>query len=104
MVIAVVVSSGGSSTKTDSKGKVEGASQTTQLLKGIPQKGITLGDPKAPVTLTEFADLQCPFCRDYTLKTFPTIVAKYVRTGKVKMVFRNYAFISDGLGHGRPRG
>jgi protein-disulfide isomerase len=94
VVVAVVISSGGSSKKTNATGGVEGSSQATQLLQGIPQNGITLGDPKAPVTLTEFADLQCPFCRDYTLKTFPTIVAKYVRTGKVKMVFRNYAFIS----------
>jgi protein-disulfide isomerase len=95
VVVAIVVSSGGSTKKTDAKGDVEGTSQAAQLLQGIPQKGDTLGNPKAPVTLTEFADLQCPFCRDYTLKTFPTIVAKYVRTGKVKMVFRNYAFISE---------
>jgi protein-disulfide isomerase len=94
VVVAVMVLGGGSSKKTNAKGGVENASQATQLLQGIPQNGITLGNPKAKVTLTEFADLQCPFCRDYTLKTFPTIVAKYVRTGKVKMVFRNYAFIS----------
>ena len=95
VVVAVVISSSSSSKKTDAKGPVENTSQTNKLLQGIPQKGIVLGNPKAPITLTEFADLQCPFCRDYTLKTFPTIVAKYVRTGKVKMVFRNYAFISE---------
>jgi protein-disulfide isomerase len=96
VVIAfILISGGGSKKKTDAKGPVENTSQTSKLLQGIPQSGITLGNPKAPVTLTEFADLQCPFCRDYTLKTFPTIVAKYVRTGKVKMVFRNYAFISE---------
>jgi protein-disulfide isomerase len=95
-VVAVLVLGGGSDKKeTNAKGPVENTSATTKLLQGIPQSGDTLGDPKAPVTLTEFADLQCPFCRDYTLKTFPTIVAKYVRTGKVKMVFRNYAFISE---------
>ena len=95
VVVAIVISSSSSTKKTNATGSVEAASQTTQLLEGIPQKGITLGNPKAPVTLTEFADLQCPFCRDYTLKTFPTVVAKYVRAGKVKMVFRNYAFISE---------
>jgi protein-disulfide isomerase len=95
VVVFIVVSSGSSSKKTNATGSVEGATQAKQLLSGIPQKGITLGNPKARVTLTEFADLQCPFCQQYTLKTFPTIVAKYVKSGKVKMVFRNYAFISE---------
>jgi protein-disulfide isomerase len=94
VVIAIVISSGGSTKKGGSaKGNAAGASQTVQLLNGIPQQGITLGNPKAPITLIEFADLQCPFCRDYTIGTFPSVVARYVRTGKVKMVFQNYAFI-----------
>ena len=93
VVIAIVVSSGGSSKKGSPEGKAAGANQAAQLLNGIPQSGITLGSAKAPVTLTEFADLQCPFCRDYTINQFPSIVAKYVKTGKVKMVFQNYAFI-----------
>jgi protein-disulfide isomerase len=94
VVVAIVISSSGSSSKGGSaKGNANGSSQTSQLLNGIPQSGVTLGDPKAPVTLTEFADLQCPFCKAYTIDQFPGIVAKYVRTGKVKMVFKNYAFI-----------
>jgi protein-disulfide isomerase len=94
VVVAIAISSGGGSKKGgSSKGDAAGAQQAAQLLQGIPQQGITLGNPKASVTLVEFADLQCPFCRDYTINTFPSIVAKYVRTGKVKMVFQNYAFI-----------
>jgi protein-disulfide isomerase len=88
-----VISSGGSSKKGSAEGAAIGANQAKQLLDGIPQQGSTLGNPKAPVSLTEFADLQCPFCRDYALKQFPAVVAKYVRPGKVKMVFQNYAFI-----------
>jgi protein-disulfide isomerase len=93
VVIAIVVSSGGSKTGGSAKGDANGAKQAAQLLNGIPQSGTTLGNPKAAVTVTEFADLQCPFCRDYTINQFPSIVAKYVRSGKVKMVFQNYAFI-----------
>ncbi len=94
VVVAIAISSGGSDDKSGSSdGSPNGQSQTAQLLDGIPQTGSTLGNPKAPVTVTEFADLQCPFCRDYTVKQFPGLVAKYVKTGKVKMVFKNYAFI-----------
>ncbi len=94
VVVAVVVSSSGGSKKGGSEtGSAVGTSQASQLLNGIPQNGITLGNPQAPVTLIEFADLQCPFCKQYTADTFPTVVAKYVRSGKLKMQFRNYAFI-----------
>jgi protein-disulfide isomerase len=92
VVVLIVVSSGGSDDKTSSSPE-GGTSQAAKLLQGIPQTGPTLGDPKAPVTVTEFADLQCPFCKDYTLNQFPALVGKYVREGKVKMVFKNYAFI-----------
>jgi protein-disulfide isomerase len=93
VVVAIVISSSGNSNKGSAKGSASGQSQTAQLLNGIPQSGTTLGKPDAPVTLTEFADLQCPFCRDYTINQFPGIVAKYVRPGKLKMQFKNYAFI-----------
>jgi protein-disulfide isomerase len=93
VVIAVVVSSGGSKKGGSPEGSANGAKQAAQLLSGIPQSGTTLGNPKARVTINEFADLQCPFCRDYTINQFPSIVAKYVKTGKAKMVFQNYAFI-----------
>jgi protein-disulfide isomerase len=94
VVVAILISSGGGSKKGGSAtGDAAGSQQAAQLLNGVPQQGITLGNPKAPVTLIEFADLQCPFCRDYTINTFPSIVARYVKPGKVKMVFQNYAFI-----------
>jgi protein-disulfide isomerase len=70
-----------------------GVRQSVALFSGIPQRGATLGDPQAPVTLTEFADLQCPFCRQYADRVLPALVNRYVRSGRVKLVFRDLAFI-----------
>jgi protein-disulfide isomerase len=64
-----------------------------ELFRGVRQDGITLGDPKAPVTLVEYADLQCPFCAQWARDAFPTIVDEYVRTGRVRVVFRGLAFL-----------
>jgi protein-disulfide isomerase len=95
VVIAVAVSSGGGkkSNNAASGGSLQGAAETHSLFVGIPQKGITLGKPDAPVTIVEFADPQCPFCKDYTLNEMPGVIQKYVRTGKAKMELRYLTFI-----------
>jgi protein-disulfide isomerase len=72
---------------------VTGAAATARLLRGIPQKLNVLGNLKAPVTMVEFADLQCPFCREFALNALPALVREYVRSGKVKLVFAGIAFL-----------
>jgi protein-disulfide isomerase len=67
--------------------KAPAAAATAALFHGIPQQLNQLGNPKAKVTMIEFADPQCPFCGQYELETLPTIVKEYVRTGKVKLVY-----------------
>ena len=48
-----------------------------------------LGDKNAPVTLIEFSDYECPFCKKYFDETYSKIKTDYVDTGKVKIVFRD---------------
>ncbi|HYV17135.1 MAG TPA: thioredoxin domain-containing protein [Conexibacter sp.] len=96
VVVGIVIAAGGggnSKPKLKAGESIPGQSETNALFAGIQQSGITVGDPKAPITVVEFADLQCPFCQAYTTEVLAPIVAGYVRTGKVKMVFRNVAFI-----------
>jgi len=96
ILVAVSSSGGGSTASTSSSASssaVAGTQASRSLLNGIPQKGLTLGNANAPVRVLEFADLQCPFCRDYTTGVMPGLVQKYVRTGKVRMEFHALAFI-----------
>jgi protein-disulfide isomerase len=70
-----------------------GGAAVESSLKGIPQSGISLGSPGAPVTLVEFADLQCPFCAQYHRDVFPDLVKRYVRTGKLRLELRLLRFL-----------
>jgi protein-disulfide isomerase len=65
----------------------------TALFAGIPQHGSALGNPRAPITVFEYADLQCPYCAEWAGQALPRFVSKYVRTGRVRLVFRGMAFL-----------
>ncbi len=90
LVAVFAVGSGGSSPAPVT---VTGAQSVENLLRGIPQHGTTLGFPSAPVALLEFADPQCPYCGVWARDALPTIVARYVRTGKVMLVFEGMSFV-----------
>lgn len=64
-------------------------------LAGIPEQGTVLGDRKARVTLIEYADQQCPVCREYTVNVFPSVVREFIRPGKVKTEYRGFPFIGS---------
>ena len=52
-----------------------------------------LGDPDAPVTIVEFGDYQCHQCHNWFLDTKPMIMRDYIETGKVNLVFVDFAFL-----------
>jgi len=95
VVVAVLIStSGGDKSKNASSGGgLAGLSETKAMLSGLPQDGDTLGKPTAPVTIYEFADLQCPFCAEFAKNTLPLLVRDYIATGKAKLVYQDMAFL-----------
>jgi len=56
----------------------------------LAETDVVLGDPDAPVTIVEFSDFQCPFCRRYALQTLPEIKKNFIDMGKVKYIYRDY--------------
>lgn len=92
VVVVLVVISGGDSTGGDGD-RVEGTADIRAMLAGVPQSGQALGNPKAPVTLVEFADLQCPFCKEFADNVTPRLIQDYVRTNKLRMEFEPLTFI-----------
>jgi protein-disulfide isomerase len=105
IVVVIVISSSGGGGKPVNPGSKTSKAEVvavTNLLAGIPQSGQTLGSPNAPVTITEYADLECPVCDEFALPTSATtaagtsgtgyldqLISQYVRTGKAKIVYRS---------------
>ncbi len=90
-----------SSTPTTAAGTLPDAGSAVQLFKGIPQRGNVLGKANAPVTMVEYIDLQCPVCRAFESDVMPTIVPRFVKTGKVRVIARPIAFIGPDSVRGR---
>lgn len=94
VVIAVVVAVAGSggtnhAAKAISKEGKTAVAEVDSLLTGIHQESNALGNPKAPVTLQYFGDLECPICREFTLGALPTLISKYVRAGKLRIEYHS---------------
>jgi protein-disulfide isomerase len=92
-VIAVVVVVSGSQAGGGDASNIADAQTVNQLLDGIPQDGLVLGKPSAQVTLLEFGDLQCPFCKGFSEDVLPRVIEGQVRNGEAKLDFNNYTII-----------
>jgi protein-disulfide isomerase len=89
VVVLVAISSTSGGGAPSSKASRTTAAAVNSLLSGIPQSGTTLGSSTAPVTVTEFGDLECPFCAEFAKGAENTLISSDVRSGKVKLVYRS---------------
>jgi protein-disulfide isomerase len=92
VVVLIVVSSSDSG---GDAGNLEGAAAVDNLVQGIPQRKLLLGDPTAKVELVEYGDLQCPVCKAYSEDFLPAIIENRVKNGGVKVDFRNFTIIGE---------
>ena len=75
-----------SGTRKADAGTFSSAAQVA-LVKGLPQSGLTLGKPGAAITITEFSDMQCPFCAQFANDSFPAYATGPVARGESSMRF-----------------
>jgi protein-disulfide isomerase len=97
----VLATRGGSSSTSTTPTKLADASTIEQQFAGIPQSGNVLGKATAPATLVEYIDLQCPICRQFETDVMPSIIDRYVRTGKLKVIARPVVVIGPDSETGR---
>lgn len=60
------------------------------VAKPVSLPDIAIGSPDAPVTLTEYSSMTCPHCAAFAQNVFPMLRSKYIDTGKVRFVFREF--------------
>jgi protein-disulfide isomerase len=90
-LLVVVLSSGipSAGKATASPEESRAIKRTEALLAGISQHGIALGNPKAPVTLQFFGDLQCSESRQVMLGALPFLIRHWVRASKLRILYRS---------------
>jgi len=60
------------------------------VAKPVSLPDMALGSANAPVTIVEYSSLTCPHCADFAENVFPMLQSKYIDTGKVRFVFREF--------------
>jgi protein-disulfide isomerase len=70
------------------------APAAAQTATADPLEGRSKGSPKAPVTVYEMSDFQCPYCKKFAEETFPELDRRYIQAGKVRWVFVNLPLTS----------
>lgn len=64
----------------------------TDLMQAGPLGEQAMGQANAPVTIIEYASLTCSHCAHFAVGTFPKLKEKYIDTGKVRYIFREFPF------------
>ena len=93
VVAGIATSRGGGGGEVTAGSTLADAGDVIAVFDGVPEDGVALGPADAPVTLVEFVDMQCPFCREFEVEVMPTLIEKYVRPGELRIELRGLSFI-----------
>lgn len=74
----------------------DGTPEQPRVERRDPEDPRAIGDVDAPVVLSEWTDLRCPFCAVYHRDTLPALIEEYVDTGQVRIEFRDVAYFGEG--------
>lgn len=91
-VLAACSDSGDSGKSAAAAPPAQGSADLDRLLADNPLPEMVLGREDAPVTIIEYASMTCPHCASFHNNTFPAIKEKYVDSGKVRFIFREFGF------------
>ncbi|HEY6262798.1 MAG TPA: thioredoxin domain-containing protein, partial [Nitrospiraceae bacterium] len=64
----------------------------------VTDDGRMRGRADAPITLLEYSDFTCGYCGKFFRETWPRLLSKYIETGKVRFVYRDYPRSDQGVG------
>jgi protein-disulfide isomerase len=78
---------------------VDTTAMAKKLMEAVPPHGErSIGDPKAPVTMIEYASASCPHCAEFHMQIWPGLKKDYVDTGKVRFILREFPTDQSALG------
>lgn len=103
IMFAIIFAPGRERTPQSSTAGNEAATEAEKLAKSaaagaalaVRSDDHILGNPTAPVTIIEFGDFQCPFCGRFHKTVSPQLRERYIKTGKVKFIWRDFAFLGQ---------
>ena len=101
LIAAIVISQSGSDDGDASARAGRAADRAVEEARGHPQDGVFLGEDGAPI-VTEFVDLQCPFCAEFSNNAFNDLVEDNVRPGDILHELRVISFLGEDSAR-RPR-
>ena len=83
VAVAALTIAGGTTAVGAAPAKKAPATDWSRTVVATPEGGMAMGNPRAKVTLVEYASLACPHCRQFAAEAMTPLKAGYVRSGKV---------------------